>query len=234
MSVEAFLDAVAERTPAPGGGAGAAVGCALGAALVEMAARFAGLDAVVARAGELRARALALRDEDLVAYAPVLEALALPGDDPARAGRLRDASSAAAEPPLAIAEAAAEVAELGRTVAAEGRPALRGDALAGADLAAGAARAAARLVEINVPGDPRVERARAAVARATSAARAEGPVRFAGLSCEFGSVGDPNSQPITLEPLPPRPGRVSVANRREVAPRPAATPRTSVNAAVSA
>ena len=85
--------------------------------------------------------------------------------------RLRDASSAAAEPPLAIAEAAAEVAELGRTVAAEGRPALRGDALAGADLAAGAARAAARLVEINVPGDPRVERARAAVARATSAAR---------------------------------------------------------------
>ena len=132
-----------------------------------MAGRFGGLDDAVARAGALRARALALRDEDLEAYVPVLEALRLPRDDPARARRLRDASSTAAEPPLAIAEAAAEVAELARTVAAAGRPALRGDALAGADLAAGAARAAARLVEINVPGDPRVERARAAVARAS-------------------------------------------------------------------
>ncbi len=101
---------------------------------------------------------------------PVLEALRLPRDDPERAARLRDASSTAAGPPLEIAEAAAEVAELARSVAEAGRPALRGDALAGADLAAGAARAAARLVEINVPGDPRVERARAAVARATSTA----------------------------------------------------------------
>ena len=50
-----------------------------------------------------------------------------------------------------------------------GKPGLRGDALAGADIAAGAARAAARLVEINLAdaaGDPRVARARAAVARA--------------------------------------------------------------------
>lgn len=170
MSVEAFLDAVSERTPAPGGGASAAVGCALAAALVEMAGRFGGLDDAVAKAGALRARALASRDADLDAYVPVLEALRLPRDDPARAARLRDASSAAAGPPLAVAEAAAEVATLARSVAEAGRPALRGDALAGADLAAGAARAAARLVEINLadaPGDARVERARAAVARAS-------------------------------------------------------------------
>ena len=170
MSVEAFLDAVSERTPAPGGGASAAVGCALAAALVEMAGRFGGLDDTVARAGALRSRALALRDADLEAYLPVLEALRLPRQDPERAARLHDASSSAAGPPLAVAEAAAEVAELARSVAEAGRPALRGDALAGADLAAGAARAAARLVEINLaeaPGDARVARARAAVARAS-------------------------------------------------------------------
>ena len=82
---------------------------------------------------------------------------------------LAAAKAAAAEVPLAIAETAAQAAELARALARAGRPGLVGDALAGADLAAGAARAAARLVEINLAdasGDPRVARARAAVARA--------------------------------------------------------------------
>ena len=72
--------------------------------------------------------------------------------------------------PLAIAEAAAARRRAGaRGRGPAGKPGLRGDALAGADLAAGAARAAARLVEINLeaaPDDPRVTRARAAVALA--------------------------------------------------------------------
>ena len=169
VSLDAFLAAVAERTPAPGGGAAAAAACALGAALAEMAARFAGLDAEAERAAALRAEALALGEADLTAYVPVLAALRLPADDPERPERLRAASSAAAEVPLAIAEASGAVAALARELARAGKPGLRGDALAGADLAAGAARAAARLVEINLgeaPGDPRVARARAAVERA--------------------------------------------------------------------
>jgi formiminotetrahydrofolate cyclodeaminase len=169
MTLEGFLGAVADRTPAPGGGAGAAVGCALAAALAEMAARFAALDDAAAQAAGLRARALTLADEDLTAYLPVLAALRRPADDPGRAAALGAASSAAAEVPLAIAEAAGEVAALARDVAAAGKPGLRGDALAGADIAAGAARAAARLVEINLadtPDDPRLARARAAVERA--------------------------------------------------------------------
>ena len=169
MSLDAFLAAVAERTPAPGGGAGAGAGCALGAALVEMAARFAGLEEAAARASALRAEGLRLADADLEAYVPVLVAQRLPADDPDRAARLRAALSDAADVPLAIAEAAAEVAELAREVARDGKPGLRGDALAGADLAAGATRAAARLVEIDLEllgDDPRRTRARAAVARA--------------------------------------------------------------------
>jgi methenyltetrahydrofolate cyclohydrolase len=169
VSLEDFLVAVAERTAAPGGGAGAAAGCAIGAALAEMAARYAGREEAVARAAEIRADALRLADVDAEAYGLVLAALQLPADDPRRGPRLRAASSAAAEPPLAIAEAAAEVAELARGLARDGRPHLRGDALAGADLAAGAARAAARLVEINLEGDagdPRLARARSAAERA--------------------------------------------------------------------
>jgi methenyltetrahydrofolate cyclohydrolase len=169
MSLDDFLAAVAARTPAPGGGASAAAGCALGAALTEMSARFAGLDEAAHRAAELRAEGLRLAEADAAAYAPVLEALRLPADDPRREPRLRAASSAAADVPLLIAEAAAEVAELARRIAQDGNPHLRGDALVGADIAAGAARGAARLVEINLEGfaaDPRLARARTAVARA--------------------------------------------------------------------
>jgi formiminotetrahydrofolate cyclodeaminase len=169
MTVEAFLASVAARTAAPGGGAAAGVGCALGAALAEMAARFAGLEDEAARAGALRAEGLALAEADRAAYAPVLEAFRMPADDPGRASALRAAQSAAADVPLAIAEAGASAAVLAREVARLGKPGLRGDALAGADLAAAAARAAARLVEINLadePGDARVARARDAAARA--------------------------------------------------------------------
>jgi formiminotetrahydrofolate cyclodeaminase len=165
VTLEGFLADVAARTPAPGGGAGAAVGCALGAALTEMAARFARLDDAAERAAGLREQALGLAEADLEAYAPVLAALRRPPDDPERAAAVRAAASAAADVPLAIAEAAAAVAALARETAAAGKPGLRGDALAGADIAAGAARAAARLVEINLhdaPDDPRLARARAA------------------------------------------------------------------------
>ena len=64
------------------------------------------------------------------------------------------------------------MAVLARAVAKAGKPALRGDALAGADLAAAAARAAARLVEIDLaeaPDDGRLARAEAAAARAAGA-----------------------------------------------------------------
>src|SRR5687767_3909969 len=89
--LEAFLAAVADATPAPGGGSSAAVTAALAAALVEMAARLpssrtagappAGRAAGAPRsngaadqAGALRARALRLAEQEMSSYAPVLEA----------------------------------------------------------------------------------------------------------------------------------------------------------------
>src|SRR5690242_5031227 len=116
----ALLAAFADRTPSPGGGAAAGIGCALGAALAEMGARFAGDDAAAERAAALRTEALRLAEADAAGYAPVLEAVRLPRDAPERQERLHAALAQAADVPLAIAEAAAEVAALARRVAAGG------------------------------------------------------------------------------------------------------------------
>jgi formiminotetrahydrofolate cyclodeaminase len=80
----------------------------------------------------------------------------------------------AAEVPLRIAEAAADVSELAALAAAEAKPALRPDAAAAATLAEAAVRASAHLVDVNlatVPGDRRSTQA-AALATAAEAARA--------------------------------------------------------------
>ena len=140
---------------------------AAGGAAMMTAAR----DAAAERAAALRAQGMRLAEADAAGYAPVLEAVRLPRDTPDREARLHAALGRAADVPLAIAEAAAEVAVLARRVAADGRPALTGDALTGAELAAAAARAAARLVAIDLehaPEDPRAARARAAAERAAS------------------------------------------------------------------
>ncbi|HEY5187956.1 MAG TPA: cyclodeaminase/cyclohydrolase family protein [Solirubrobacteraceae bacterium] len=170
-----LLERFAARTAAPGGGSGAATACALAAALVEMAAAFDLVPqsaATAQRAAALRSRALELGELDLRAYAPVLEAFALAADDPERPHRIIAARSAAAEPPLAIACAAAEVATLGAELARHGNPHLTGDATTAVLIAEAACRAAVELVEANLDDgdDPRSREAwdwarRAAVAR---------------------------------------------------------------------
>jgi formiminotetrahydrofolate cyclodeaminase len=181
-----FLDDVAAARPAPGGGTSAACACALAAALVEMAARLSkadGSDDAAERARDLRLRALELAERELGSYEPVLAASRLPVDDPARAPRLEAALIEASEPPLAIAETAAETAALALDVARASTPSVRGDAATGAVLAEAAAAAAAALVEINMSGRAaeHVDRARRAVRRA-GAARTEALALGAGSS----------------------------------------------------
>lgn len=165
-----MLDAIAARTPAPGGGSTTATATALAAALVEMAANFSEEgDASFARAGQLRTRALELAEIELHAYEPVLEALRLPRDDPERAARVRATQAEASQSPREIAQIAAEVAELAAELAQSGNPTLSGDAIAGALLAEGAAQAAARLVAINLTDGPTVDEAAGHAARAHAA-----------------------------------------------------------------
>lgn len=181
-----LLDEVAAREPAPGAGSSTALTCALAAALVEMAAAFTVARAAYAdvheragaagaRARELRAEALALAERERSSYQPVLDALRLPGDDPSREQRLRDALSDAADAPLAIAAGAAELAALAGELAEAGNAHLRGESIAAAVLAEAACRAAVALVELDLAeheGDERRRRA-AGLAAAAEAARAQ-------------------------------------------------------------
>ncbi len=114
-----FLDLLAARAPAPGGGGAAAVTCALAAGLVAMAARFSGAqlpDAadVAGQADQLRERAAGLADQDAAAYGAVLDAYRLPRDGDERRRRIETALRGAAEVPLEIAGIAAQVAAAGR------------------------------------------------------------------------------------------------------------------------
>jgi methenyltetrahydrofolate cyclohydrolase len=164
LSLKDFLDGVPARTPAPGGGAVAAVALSLAAGLTAMAARFAADDwppraEVVGRAEELRARAEPLADADAEAYKAFMSE------------RTDETVEGIVAIPCDLAGIGADVAELAARVAAEGNPNVSGDAAAGADLAAAAVSIAARLVAINArAGDERVGKAAAEAARAARAA----------------------------------------------------------------
>jgi len=121
------------------------------------------------RAGELRARALELADIELHAYEPLLEALRLPGDDPARADRVRDARDAASQSPLEIARVGAELAELAAELTRAGNPNLSGDATTAALLASAAAQAGAGLVAVNLTEGAVVDEANELARRAVGA-----------------------------------------------------------------
>ena len=130
---------------------------------------------ITTRAQELRAAALELGERELRSYEPVLAALRLPDDDPGRAERLSAALSDAANAPLAVARAAAEIAALAQEAASLGSPHLLGDAHAGLLFAEAACQAAAGLVVINLQPHPDDERRAEALelARRAAAVRAE-------------------------------------------------------------
>jgi formiminotetrahydrofolate cyclodeaminase len=150
-----FLDQIAARTPAPGGGGAAAVTGAVAAGLVAMAARFSTAQVpdageIADRADRLRHRAAELVDEDAQAYGRVLDALALPREAAGRDQQIRAALDRAAAVPEEMTQLGAQVAELAARLAVAGNPNLRGDSITAAVLAEASARSAATLVDINV------------------------------------------------------------------------------------
>lgn len=161
-----FLALVGAPTPAPGGGAVAAVTASLAAGLVAMADP-EGADDVTA----LGRRAAALADQDAAAYSTVIAAR--------RSGEsVTHALTRATEVPLEIAGTAAAIAQRAAEVFLNGRGALRGDVATALLLAEGATRSAAYLVEVNVEagGGTRdtVGRARAHIATAVAARKLAG------------------------------------------------------------
>jgi methenyltetrahydrofolate cyclohydrolase len=180
LPVEELLDELARGTPVPGAGPASAFVTAVAAALTAMAARtsrgaWAEAGAVVAQAESLRARAVRLAQEDADALEAFLtERSASDESRPeARDFRLGRTLHRAADVPLAIVEAASDVAQLAAHTADHCAGDVRADAAAAALLARGAATAAAHLVEVNLAttaGDARITRARGLVRAAEAAA----------------------------------------------------------------
>ncbi len=154
-SVDELLVGLAAAAPSPAGGTAAAVVAAMAASLVAMVGREspawpAGAE-TAARAAQLRDRLVALGSEDVQAFAAVLAA-SRAGNSDALAAALLHAS----EVPLQIAEHAANVAEIARRAATDGKRLLQPDADAAAILAEAATRAAALLVRVNVAALPAI------------------------------------------------------------------------------
>jgi formiminotetrahydrofolate cyclodeaminase len=157
MTVAELLDALGERSPSPASGAAIAVTGALAAAVAELAARFADDEESVTRAQALRNRLIVLADDDADAYQEFMDT------------RSEDARSRTVDVPLAMAQAAVEVAQLARALEARLSKAVAGDAIAAEILAAGVVEASARLVAINArDGDERIETAKRLVEAARS------------------------------------------------------------------
>ena len=159
-----YLDQLADRVPAPGGGTAAALHAAVGAALLGMVARYSTgeqyaahqetISRIITESDELRSIALRLAEADAEAFAAVADAYRMPrsteADTAARSAALAQAMAGAAWPPAQVIGIAGMVVDLAEALAGIGNRNVASD-LAGAAEAARAAAATARVnVEINL------------------------------------------------------------------------------------
>ncbi len=164
-SLSEFLEALASRSPSPGGGSAAALAGALAAALVaktcavslgraDLAEHHALFERSLAEAGELRQALQRAIDEDVDAFDAVGSAYTLPRateeDKAARRLSIQYALRGASGVPLRVARDCARVVELALGVAEHVSPAVASDGAVGAQLAAAALEGAAETVEANL------------------------------------------------------------------------------------
>lgn len=162
MPLAALLDAVADRTPTPGGGAVASVVGALAAALAQMVVAFSiGRKGLEAHEADLRdakqrlerARAILLRlaVEDAEAFTRLSGLWKLARDDPQRREQMPMMARLAIQVPLAAMATASDLGQLFVELAPRTNPQLRSDLGIAAVLSAALARASMWNVRINLP-----------------------------------------------------------------------------------
>lgn len=166
-TLEGWLEALAAPTAAPGGGAAAALGLALAAALVEMVAgltlrrepRRMELEAryTAFRAADLRRESVTLARADASAFATFERALTLPrGTAEERSARdqaKRAAYREGARVQHEVLLRCVEVARLASSLVRSGLPSARGDAATALHLARAGARSAEASVRENLGGE---------------------------------------------------------------------------------
>ncbi|MGE5141233.1 MAG: cyclodeaminase/cyclohydrolase family protein [Rudaea sp.] len=165
QTIQQFLDELASPSPAPGGGATAALAGSLAAALVSMVCRLTiglknyenvspELETLLGRAEDRRRVLLQLMEADAAAYDAVIATYKLPKEleeeKVARQVAIQDALKHAAEVPFQIVGACADVLDLVLPVAAKGNKNAASDAGSAALLADAGLRGALLNVEINL------------------------------------------------------------------------------------
>jgi formiminotetrahydrofolate cyclodeaminase len=166
LTVGDLAERLASAEPIPGGGSAAAIGGALGAALVRMVVELSigrpahasdeeALREIGLAASGWQSELLNLANQDAAAYASVVRARRLPRDsDLERTSRATQVSAAvrdATRVPLRIVEIASHVLDLAVRLAPIGNPRAASDAGVAAQLASAAMRGAALNVRINLP-----------------------------------------------------------------------------------
>jgi methenyltetrahydrofolate cyclohydrolase len=159
-----FLGQLADRVPAPGGGAAAALQAALAAALLGMVARYttgekyaehAGMiGRIIEEADELQAIALRLAQADAEAFAAVAMAYKLPRSTDAeraeRSGAIATALAGAAWPPAKLIGVAGLIVDLAEALVEIGNRNVISDLAAAAEAARAAVATSRVNIEINL------------------------------------------------------------------------------------
>jgi formiminotetrahydrofolate cyclodeaminase len=163
--VSTFLDELASSAPAPGGGSAAALGAAIGAALVSMVANLTvgkkkyadveeDIQGILDRSETLRRKCEDLLEQDVAAYTKVSQAYKMARDTDeqkdARSAAIQEALKGATSVPMALAEACVEILKLCPESAEKGNVRAVSDVGVGALMAEAALRAAALNVWINL------------------------------------------------------------------------------------
>ncbi len=164
-TVAQFLDELASQAPVPGGGSGAALVGALGAALASMVCNLTvgkpkyadvqdEIQALLAQTEALRARLTTLIDEDIAVYYRLSSAYKMPKETEeqkaARTAAIQEILRDATKVPMQIAEACVQVLQLCKPIAEKGNVGAVSDAGVAALLAEAALRSAALNVLINL------------------------------------------------------------------------------------
>jgi len=160
-SVEKYIEDLSAKLPAPGGGSAAAFSCALGIALLEMAANFTvGKEAteddkkrladILPRIKGAKTEAQRYIDEDVEVYKKVRDAYKTPKDDPNRGERIEKASKEAAQVAVNTAKVSRRAISLGRTLVEIANKNLITDVIIGALLVKSGFDSSLWNVEINL------------------------------------------------------------------------------------
>jgi formiminotetrahydrofolate cyclodeaminase len=154
-TIAAFLDQLAARVPAPGGGATAALHAAQAAALLAMVARYSDgpkydaelTNRVVTEADALREDALALAEADAYRLPRATER-----EKAARSASISSALAGAARPPADVVRTALLLVGLAEELWPAGNRTMITDVAAAAEAARAAAVTARLIIEVNLKG----------------------------------------------------------------------------------